>query len=172
MSLISGGEWNETELDRGRRRTSDRAPTGEVTRLLHTISACGTAFLFSVVICIPAAASADSGSLRPEFESYVLHCSGCHRIDGRGVPGVAPDLHEIGPLLETAAGRAYLGSVPGVAQAPVGDAELARLLNWVLTEFAGQAPDPAYSAQEIGSLRAEPLRDPVAARRALLPPKL
>lgn len=142
-----------------------------MTRLLHTISACGTAFLFSVVICIPAAGSADSGSLRPEFEGYVLHCSGCHRVDGRGVPGVAPDLHEIGPLLQTKAGRAYLGRVPGVAQAPVSDEELARLLNWVLTEFAGKSPDPAYSAQEIGALRAEPLRDPLAARRALLVPK-
>ena len=142
-----------------------------MTRLLHTISARGAAFLFSAVICIPAAASADSGSLRPEFESYVLLCSGCHRVDGRGVPDVAPDLHEIGPLLQTKAGRAYLGRVSGVAQAPVSDEELARLLNWVLTEFAGEPPDPAYSAQEIGALRAEPLRDPLAARRALLVPK-
>ncbi len=105
------------------------------------------------------------------FESYLLHCSGCHRIDGRGVPGVAPDLREIGPLIQTEAGRAYLGSVPGVAQAPVDDEELARLLNWVLTEIAGTTPDPAYSAREVGVLRAEPLRDPVAARRRLLAPK-
>lgn len=140
-----------------------------MTRLLDTNFLRAAAFLFSIAISIPAAA--DSGSLRPEFESYVLHCSGCHRVDGRGVPGVAPDLHEIGPLLATKAGRAYLGSVPGVAQAPVSDEELARLLNWVLTEFAGRAPEPAYSAQEIGTLRAKPLRDPLAARRALLIPK-
>ena len=139
-------------------------------RFRHTIFACTAAFVALIALNSPAAA--DSEPIRPEFESYVLHCSGCHRVDGRGVPGVAPDLHEIGPLLETAAGRAYLGSVPGAAQAPVSDEELARLLNWVLTEFAGQAPDPAYSAQEVGSLRAEPLRDPVAARRELLPPEL
>ena len=39
------------------------------------------------------------------------------------------------------------------------DEDLARLLNWVLTEFAETPPDPAYSAQEIRILRAEPLRD-------------
>jgi len=112
-------------------------------------------------------ASADSSTPRPEPESYMLHCSGCHRADGRGVPGVAPDLRTIGPLLRTPAGRAYLGRVPGVAQAPVDDEELARLLNWVLTEIAGTAPQPTYTPREVGILRAEPLRDPVAARRAL-----
>ena len=132
------------------------------------ISARAAILIGLVAISIPTAA--DSNTPRPEFESYVLHCSGCHRLDGRGVPGVAPDLRKIGPLLRTQAGRDYLGRVPGVAQAPVDDAELAGLLNWVLTEITGIAPDPAYSAREVGALRAEPLRDPVAARRALLTP--
>jgi mono/diheme cytochrome c family protein len=123
--------------------------------------------LIALVAC-GALASADSSTPRPEPESYMLHCSGCHRADGRGVPGVAPDLRTIGPLLRTSAGRAYLGRVPGVAQAPIGDDELARLLNWVLSELAGTPPQPAYTAQEVQALRAEPLRDPLAARRALL----
>jgi hypothetical protein len=116
-------------------------------------------------------ATADSSASRPEAESYLLHCSGCHRGDGSGVPGVAPDLRKIGALLETQAGRAYLGRVPGVAQAPVDDAALARLLNWVLAEIAGTPPEPAYTPAEIGVLRDAPLRDPVSARRALLPLK-
>lgn len=133
------------------------------------------------LIAIPMPARAESSrphpttarpaSARPASESYRLHCSGCHRADGRGVPGVAPDLREIGPLLRTAAGRAYLGRVPGVAQAPVDDEELARLLNWVLSEIAGTPPEPAYSAEELGVLRAEPLRDPVAARKLLPDPE-
>lgn len=133
------------------------------------------------LIAIPMPARAESSrphpttarpaSARPAIESYRLHCSGCHRADGRGVPGVAPDLREIGPLLRTAAGRAYLGRVPGVAQAPVDDEELARLLNWVLSEIAGTPPEPAYSAEELGVLRAEPLRDPVAARKLLPDPE-
>lgn len=120
----------------------------------------------SIAFGLPYAATG-SDAPRPELENYVLHCSGCHRLDGRGVPGVAPDLRKIGALLQTQAGRAYLGGVPGVAQAPVGDEELARLLNWVLTEIAGVAPDPPYSGVEVGVLRAQPIRDPQAARRAL-----
>jgi hypothetical protein len=137
-------------------------------RRLRTFYVCAASLLGCVSIGIPAVA--DSNSLRPDSENYVLHCSGCHRLDGSGVRGVAPDLREIGPLVETPAGRAYLGRVPGVAQAPMDDEELASLLNWVLTEIAGTAPRPAYTAREVGILRAEPLRDPVAARRALHAP--
>jgi mono/diheme cytochrome c family protein len=137
-------------------------------RRLRTLEVCSAALLVSLSMNVSAAA--DSKSLRPNSENFALHCSGCHRLDGGGVPGVAPDLREIGPLLETPAGRAYLGRVPGVAQAPMDDEELARLLNWVLTEIAETAPRPAYTAREIGILRAEPLRDPVAARRALFAP--
>jgi mono/diheme cytochrome c family protein len=133
------------------------------------VSWVGAAILLGILlVSIPAVA--DSIPTRPLLESYLLHCSGCHRLDGSGVPGVAPDLREIGPLLETPAGRAYLGRVPGVAQAPIDDEELASLLNWVLTEIAKTAPQPVYTAKEVGILRAEPLRDPVAARRALQAP--
>ena len=133
------------------------------------VSWIGAAVLLgTLLVSIPAVA--DSIPVRPLRESYLLHCSGCHRLDGSGVTGVAPDLREIGPLLETPAGRAYLGRVPGIAQAPIDDEELASLLNWVLTEIAGTAPLPAYTAKEVGILRAEPLRDPVAARRALRVP--
>jgi mono/diheme cytochrome c family protein len=112
-------------------------------------------------------AKADTESRRPESESFLLHCSGCHQRDGRGTPGIAPDLRKIGTLLNLPGGRSYLGSVPGVAQAPLGDDELARLLTWVLTEIAHWAPEPAYTADEIRRLRAQPLRDPIAARKAL-----
>ena len=107
---------------------------------------------------------------RPASEGFVLHCSGCHRGEGQGIPGLAPDLRKIGAWLQVEGGRSYLGRVPGVAQAPIGDEELARLLTWVLTEIAGTAPEPVYTAEEIHALRAEPLRDPVAARKALLRP--
>ena len=137
-----------------------------MTRFRRVLSTCVTNLAVSLSIAL--SANAGSNTTRPEFESYVLHCSGCHRIDGSGVAGVAPDLREIGVLLQSDAGRAYLGRVPGVAQAPLGDRELARLLNWVLTEIAQTTPDPPYSAKEIGTLRAKPLRDPLAARRELI----
>ena len=81
-------------------------------------------------------------------------------------------MREIGPLLLSNAGRAYLARVPGVAQAPMGNQELAALLNWVLAEIAGIVPVPAYSPKEVGTLRAKPLRDPLAARKGLVAPEL
>jgi len=140
-----------------------------VTRFLRLLLLKSTALLAFAAFATLAAG--DAYATRPEPEGFLLHCSGCHRADGRGIPGIAPDLRKIGPLLQTAAGRAYLGRVPGVAQAPVGDEELARLLNWVLSEIAGTPPDPLYTAREVKALRADPLRDPVAARRALPTPK-
>jgi mono/diheme cytochrome c family protein len=110
-----------------------------------------------------AVASAADAAPLPR-EDYVLHCSGCHRADGAGVPGVVPPLSELAPFLTTPAGRAYLVRVPGVAQAPLGDERLAALLNWVLREMSGAQLAPVYDAREVGALRARPLRDVVAER--------
>jgi mono/diheme cytochrome c family protein len=101
-------------------------------------------------------------------EDYVLHCSGCHQRDGAGVPNLVPPLSDLAPFLATPEGRAYLVRVPGVAQAALDDERLATLLNWVLREMSGKAPDPAYDAREVHALRADPLRDAMAARRAVL----
>lgn len=99
----------------------------------------------------------------PSAEAYVLHCSGCHKADGAGVPGMVPSLHALADLANEPEGRAYLARVPGVAQAPVGDQALADLLNWVLIEFSDASFAP-YSVDEIASWRQNPLRDPLGAR--------
>jgi mono/diheme cytochrome c family protein len=107
-----------------------------------------------------AAAAADP----PVREDYLLNCSGCHGPDGLGTPGVAPTLHGLGPILEAPGGREYLARVPGVAQAPLSDARLARLLNWALAEYSDASPKPPYAAEEVGRLRRLPLRNAPAAR--------
>jgi hypothetical protein len=64
--------------------------------------------------------------------------------------------------LRAPGGREYLVRVPGVAQSPLGDAELAAVLNWMLRRFD---PDhlPSdfvpYRADEVGELRKHPLTD-------------
>ncbi len=98
---------------------------------------------------------------------YLLSCAGCHRFDGRGNNGV-PSLAETFALVSLPGGREYLGSVPGVAQAPLDDERLAELLNWVIEEFGGGSDFRAYSAGELATLRAAPLRDPRRARTRLL----
>jgi len=127
-------------------------------RILRASAALGAALAFG------AAAAAVPGPA----EDYVLHCSGCHQQDGAGVPGVVPPLSGLAPFLATPEGRAYLVRVPGVAQAALDDERLAALLNWVMREVSGRAPDPAYAAAEVHALRADPLRDAPAAREAVL----
>ena len=121
---------------------------------------------FGVGLVLWAAAAADAAPL--PGEDYLLHCSGCHQASGAGVPGVVPPLSGLAPLLATPEGRAYLVRVPGVAQASLDDERLAALLNWMLREMSGARPSPAFSAREVGALRAHPLRDARAARAVAL----
>jgi hypothetical protein len=104
--------------------------------------------------------------------NYVLHCQGCHLADGSETPGKVPPLAgSVGQFLGVPGGREFLARVPGVANAPLSDAELAALLNWTLARFdAAALPaqlDP-YDAAEIGRLRAQPLVDVTSERRRLL----
>lgn len=98
-----------------------------------------------------------------EEHDYILNCSGCHRMDGRGSRTV-PSLLAMTELLGKPGVRAYWAQVPGVAQAPLTDARLAALLNWLVKRFTGQSPNPAYTDNEVKRLRSTPARDPVARR--------
>ncbi len=127
------------------------------------MSAVRIALGAGLAFCAAVAASA-----APPREDYLLHCSGCHRQDGAGVPGVVPPLSGLAPFLATPEGRAYLVRVPGVAQSSLDDDRLAALLNWVMREMSGVEPDPGYAAREIGALRGDPLRDARAQRAVVL----
>ncbi|MFN0186301.1 MAG: c-type cytochrome [Aquabacterium sp.] len=121
---------------------------------------------------VPARADAPSvgatGSARARF---VLHCAGCHGVDGRGPPdsGV-PDLRRIDAFLRLDGGRAFLIRVPGVMGSGLGDAEVAEVANWMLAALVRRPmPDGhrPYDAAEVARARAAPLKD-VATERARL----
>lgn len=116
----------------------------------------------------PARAQTISG---PRLD-YVLQCMGCHREDGSGAPGRVPSLAGVGRFLRVPGGRDYLVRVPGVANAPLGDAAVAALLNWMLARFdppaAAAADFVPFDAAEVARARAVPLADAAARRRALL----
>lgn len=106
--------------------------------------------------------------------NYALHCQGCHLADGSGTPGKVPPLAgEVGRFLARPGGRAFLVQVPGVANAPLSDADLAALLNWTLERFAGASRPAAfepYGEAEVRRLRARPLVDVTNERRRVLEP--
>lgn len=114
-----------------------------------------------------ATAVAAAGDDETERFDYVLNCAGCHLGDGSGSATV-PKLTELAPILDVEGGRAYLARVPGVAQAPLSDDRLARLLNWVIENMSGLVLAVPYSAEEVGLLRADPLRAPEKERERLL----
>jgi len=125
------------------------------------------AVLFAPPSALPDEKKYQSTSQPDASEDYLLHCSACHTDSGAGVPGMVPSLLELAPLLEHARGREYLVRVPGVAQAPLSDARIARLLNWVLENYSSLRLDPPFEAGEVARFRSSPLRDPVGFRAGL-----
>jgi hypothetical protein len=123
--------------------------------------------LIALLLVLPVQAAGDARS------DYLLHCAGCHRPDGTGLPPDVPSL--VGPLGRIAASRAgrdYLARVPGAAQAPLTDAGLASVLNWVLAEFNADTLPSSFeplNGREVGQSRAHVLADPLKARSELWP---
>jgi mono/diheme cytochrome c family protein len=103
---------------------------------------------------------------------YIVHCQGCHLADGSATPGRIPALDgSMGRFLRVPGGREFLVRVPGTAQAPLSDGEIAELLNWMLVEFSREElPDrfERYTAEEVRQYRSEPLSKVEAERRRLL----
>jgi len=96
---------------------------------------------------------------------YLLSCGGCHGLDGAGSVRV-PSLRGVDRLLARPGGRDYVLRVPGVASAPLSDARLAALLDWVFAHFDNRTPTN-FNAAEVGAARVSPWLDPKAARAAL-----
>jgi cytochrome c553 len=104
--------------------------------------------------------------------NYQLQCMGCHHADGAGEQGRVPSLRRtLVQFSALAEGRDFVLRVPGVAQAPLSDAEIAALLNWMARNLS-DVPLPAgfvdYSAGEVASARHRPLASVREVRGMLL----
>jgi len=116
------------------------------------------------------AAPAGVENSRRAWQNWTLNCQGCHRLDGSGSEGAAPNLKEtMAKFLWAPGGREYLVRVPGVATSPLSDADLAEVLNWMLWRFDKEhlpARFQPFTAAEIAPLRAHPLRLEASAMRS------
>lgn len=123
-----------------------------------------------VLLGITTMAAAESPD--PVRANYLFGCRGCHLADGRGVPPEVPTLRDtLGEIVARPGGREYLVRVPGVLQSRLDDAELAAVLNYVLTEFNAATLPAAfkpYTAREVAAARKAILADPHRHRRELL----
>lgn len=107
--------------------------------------------------------------LRPVQVVYLRLCGGCHGIQGVSAPELVPTLKdEVGRFLCTPESRDYVVRLPNIALAPVSDAMLAQLLNFVVFGM-GRASVPAgapqYDAVEIARLRQRPITSDLYAYR-------
>ncbi|MGQ7793357.1 hypothetical protein ACUN0C_13180 [Faunimonas sp. B44] len=144
---------------------------------LALLLGCGAAFAAAAAegMPVPDRLAREQGLLvRPvtgAAEDFSRHCQGCHGHHGVSVDEVPSLKDRIGRFVHVPEGRAYLARVPGVAFAHLSDERLAGVLNWALRTYsaselpAGFVP---YGAQEVGSLRRDPVNDVGRERAAVV----
>ena len=121
-----------------------------------------------------ATAEVVAGVANPQraWQNWTLNCQGCHRPDGTGSAGTAPSLAgTVSKFLGVPGGREYLARVPGVSTSPLGNTELAELMNWMFWRFDREHLPPdfvPFTAEELGRFRSRPLRLEAAQMRTLL----
>ena len=125
-----------------------------------------------VLVVAAAARAGGRGQGDPRLD-YILQCQGCHLADASGAEAVGVPRMKgvVGRFPQVEGGRAYLVQVPGVAQAPLDDAAIAELLNWMLQRFsADELPEPfePYLAEEVARHRSRTPIDVPATRAELL----
>ena len=116
----------------------------------------------------PAAAAQATSPARAR-SLFILHCAGCHQVDGSGRPqGGVPSMHNtLGWFLGSPEGRAFLVQVPGARNAAVTDAQLAAMTNWELQTYSKDILPAAftpYTEAEVSAARKHPPEDITAAR--------
>jgi hypothetical protein len=104
--------------------------------------------------------------------NYQLQCMGCHLADGSGQAGRVPSIRRsLSTFSRFPAGRSFVVRVPGVAESPLSDGDLAALLNWLAGTMTDVPPGRefhAYTAEEVHALRSKPLTDVRGARARIL----
>ena len=128
-------------------------------------------WLVALTAIFPAAAQDDAGSRRARND-YVLHCSGCHDMDGSGHPakGIPAFQNQVGFFTAIPEGRAMLMQIPGLLSSGLSDERAAAVTTWLVREFAGPslpADFQPYTAAEAKRYRESRPVDITATRERL-----
>ena len=102
---------------------------------------------------------------------YMLNCQGCHAKDGRGLGDVPALKGFVGNFLSSNEGRAYLIRVPGSANSPLTDVELAEVVNWILFTMSDKSLANSFkplTPEEVQTYRGQPILDAKAERSRLI----
>ncbi|MGI9294341.1 MAG: c-type cytochrome, partial [Pseudomonadales bacterium] len=123
-----------------------------------------------VMFTLASGSVADVNAARANY-NYQMFCQGCHTPDGSGGRNVPMLKDSIGTFLKSQQGREYLIRVPGAANAPLTDAQLAELMNWNIEKFGGASiPEQwqHYTAEEVAQYRQHPLLEVIEYRKKVL----
>jgi hypothetical protein len=125
---------------------------------------------FSAIALLALTSSAAAQSSSPQ-SNYLQHCAGCHLVDGSGLPPEVPSLrNDIGYLIDSDEGRGFMVRVPGVTMVPISAEAVVDLLNWIVVTFDSDGGEfEPFTLDEVIAGRADPLHDPLKARRELFP---
>jgi mono/diheme cytochrome c family protein len=88
--------------------------------------------------------------------TYATNCQGCHGPEGVSVTEIPSLAGRIGYFTRIPEGRRYLMQVPNVALNLSSDADIAEMMNWLLSTYSrAQLPKDfkPYSAEEVALLR-------------------
>lgn len=132
-----------------------------------------------IVAFVPIAASmrsaaADESLPQPQSD-YLLHCGGCHGLEGTSAPAEIPVLRgRVGFFMGSEPAREYLIRLPNVAYTGIADDNrLAAMMNFVVFTLGG-ASVPAgakpFTGKEVARLRAKPMigQDLIETRAAVV----
>ncbi len=101
--------------------------------------------------------------------NYILHCQGCHAVDGKGSVGGAPDMTEFGQaFLESTKGRRFFIQVPGSSNSSLSNRELADVLNYIASELIQYRAKKIFTETEVASARGEKIGNVVSFRKQLI----
>lgn len=124
--------------------------------------------LSAITVLITTLASSASALAASPRINYLLYCTGCHAADGAGKPPNVPTLRdELGRMISVPEMRSYLVRIPGASQAPISDADLTAVINWLLYEFNSEtlpANFQEYTEAEVSRARQDILADPLRYR--------
>ncbi|WP_333604757.1 c-type cytochrome [Novosphingobium sp.] len=137
---------------------------------------------FLILVTLPWAAAAVAGQMvdrpvnlarngRTPHVNYMTECQGCHLPDGSGMAGKVPAMKgEISRFLTVEGGRQFLIQVPGAANSKLSDADLAAVMNWIITTMGKPAAGifTPYTPEEVASYRAHRLQDVATVRGRLV----
>lgn len=126
-----------------------------------------------VMLDVPTVCAREAVAGRSAATNYALHCMGCHSATGAGSEkGGIPDFrNRIGVFANSDAGRTYLLHVPGVISAGLTDEEIAAVMNFIMSKFAGPSQPADYrpfSGAEVTTLRKVRIEDIALARRKIV----